>query len=80
MSLREQFREGLYDVERKPRLNFTRNYFLEFSLDKDLDFEELKEFYQELRDHPEYLVLQRQTESLREKLKDRGGGGWLASY
>ena len=67
MSLREKFREGLYDAERKPRLNFARNYFLEFSLDKDLDFEELKEFYSNWRDYDEYIVLQKQSENLRNK-------------
>ena len=67
MSLREQFREGLYDVERKPRLNFARNYFLEFSLDKDFDFEELKEFYRDWRNYDEYVVLQKQSENSRNK-------------
>ena len=67
LSLREKFREGLYDVECKPRLNFARNYFLEFSLDKDLDFEELKEFYCDWRDYDEYIVLQKQLENLRNK-------------
>jgi hypothetical protein len=67
LSLREKFREGLYDVERKPRLNFTRNYFLEFSLDKDLDFEELKEFYRNWKAYDEYVILQKQSENLRNK-------------
>ena len=67
MSLREKFREGLYDTERKPRLNFARNYFLEFSLDKDLDFEELKEFYRDWRDYAEYVVLQKQSDNSRNK-------------
>jgi hypothetical protein len=67
LSLREKFREGLYDTEHKPRLNFARNYFLEFSLDKDLDFEELQEFYRYWRDYAEYLVLQQQPESLSNK-------------
>ncbi len=67
MFLREKFREGLCDSERKPRLNFARNYFLEFSLDKDLDFEELKEFYRNWRDYDEYVVLQKQSENLRNK-------------
>ena len=67
MSLREKFREGLYDVERKPRLNFARNYFLGFSLGKDLDFEELKEFYRDWRDYDEYVVLQKQSDNLRNK-------------
>ena len=64
LSLREKFREGLYDAEHKPRLNFARNYFLEFSLGKDLDFEELKEFYHDWRDYDEYVVLQKQSENL----------------
>ena len=67
LSLREKFREGLYDAERKPRLNFARNYFLEFSLDKDLNFEELKEFYRNWRDYDEYVVLQKQSDNMRNK-------------
>ena len=65
MSLRERFREGLYDSEHKPRLNFARNYFLEFSLSLDIDFKELEKFYLDWRDYSEYLVLQKQSESLR---------------
>lgn len=68
-SLRERFREGIYDAEHKPRLAFARNYFLEFSLDKDLDFNELQDFYLDWRDYIEYLVLQKQTDSLRVKGK-----------
>jgi len=56
-----KFREGLYDSERKPRLNYARNYFLEFSLDKDLDFRELERFYNEWRDFIKYIVLQKQS-------------------
>jgi hypothetical protein len=67
LSLRDQFREGLYDAEQKPRLNYARNYFLEFSLDKDIDFKELEEFYNNWRNYVEYLVLQRQTDSVRVK-------------
>ena len=67
MSLRGKFREGLYNEERKPRLNFARNYFLGFSLDKDPDFEELKEFYSDWRDYNEYVVLQKQSDNLRNK-------------
>ena len=67
MSLREKFREGLYDPEDKPHLNYARNYFLGFSIDKDLDFQELKEFYQKWRDFVEYIVLQKQTENQRIK-------------
>jgi hypothetical protein len=64
LSLRDQFREGLYDSEQKPRLNYARNYFLEFSLDKDIDFEELERFYVEWRDYDEYIVFQKQTDKL----------------
>lgn len=67
MSLRERFREGLFDSENKLRLAFARNYFLEFSLDKDLDFKELEKFYLDWREFIEYLVLQKQTESTRVK-------------
>jgi len=67
LSLQERFREGLYDSEHKPRLNYARNYFLEFTIDNDVDFKELKEFYLDWKDFDEYLVLQRQTESLRIK-------------
>jgi hypothetical protein len=64
LSLREQFRDGLYDSEHKPRLNYARSYFLEFSLDKDIDFEELERFYVEWRDYDEYIVFQKQTDKL----------------
>jgi hypothetical protein len=67
LSLQERFRDGLYDSEHKPRLNYARNYFLEFSIDNDIDFKELKEFYINWKDFDEYLVLQKQTESLRIK-------------
>ena len=67
MSLRDCFREGLLDSENKPRLNYARNYFLEFSLDKDLDFNELERFYVDWREFIEYIVVQKQTESLRTK-------------
>ena len=59
LSLRDRFREGLYDTEHKPRLNFARSYFLEFSIDKDLDLKELEEFYKNWMDFDEYLVLQK---------------------
>ena len=65
LSLRERFREGLYDSKHKPRLAFARNYFLEFSLDNDLSFEELNDFYTTWRDYDEFLILQKQTENLR---------------
>jgi hypothetical protein len=67
LSLREKFRKRLYNNEDKPRLNYARNYFLGFSIDKDLDFQELKEFYLTWRDFIEYIVLQKQTENLRIK-------------
>jgi hypothetical protein len=67
LSLRERFREELYDSEQKPRLNYARNYFIDFSIDKDLDFQELQEFYLEWRDYDEYIVLQKQTDNLRVK-------------
>jgi hypothetical protein len=67
MALREAFREGLYDSERKPRLDFARNYFLGFSIDRDPDFEELTEFYAGWRDFIEYMVLQKQEDDLRVK-------------
>ena len=66
-SIREKFREGLYDSKRKPRLNYAQNYFLEFSLDKDLNFRELERFYNEWRDFIEYIVLQKQSDSLKVK-------------
>ncbi len=67
MSLREKFREGLYDSEHKPRLNFARNYFLEFSLDQNLVFKEFQKFYLDWRDKDEYVVLQKQSENLKNK-------------
>lgn len=67
MSLRDEFRENLFDSEHKPRLSFARNYFLEFSVDKDLDFEELQKFYVDWRDFIEYMVVQKQTDNLRVK-------------
>jgi hypothetical protein len=66
-AIREKFREGLYDSKQKPRLNYARNYFLGFSIDRALDFQELREFYLEWRDFDEYLVLQKQIDSLRVK-------------
>jgi len=65
LSLREQFREELYDSESKPRLNYARNYFLEFSLDKDIDFKELVKFYKDWVEYDEYLVIQKQSDNLR---------------
>ena len=67
MSLREKYREELYDAEHKPRLNYARSYFRDFSIDQDFYFNELQEFFQEWRDFDEYLVLQRQTDNLRIK-------------
>ena len=65
MSLRGTFKKEIYDSEQKPRLNFARNYFLGFSIDKDPDFEELEEFYAGWRDFIEYMVLQKQEDNLR---------------
>ncbi|MHA2428062.1 MAG: rolling circle replication-associated protein [Candidatus Hermodarchaeia archaeon] len=48
-------------------MNYARNYFLGFSIDKDLDFQELQEFYCKWRGFVEYLVLQNQTDKLRVK-------------
>jgi hypothetical protein len=59
MSLRDKFKKEIYDSEQKPRLNFARNHFLGFSIDKDPDFEELEEFYAGWRDLIEYMVLQK---------------------
>jgi hypothetical protein len=67
MSLQEKYRKELYDAENKPRLNYARSYFRDFSIDQDFDFNELQEFYQEWRDFDEYLVLQKQTDNLRIK-------------
>jgi hypothetical protein len=67
MSLREKFREGLYDTDDKPRLYYARNYFLGFSIDQDVDFQELQAFYCKWRDFVEYIVLQKQTDKLRIK-------------
>ena len=65
MSLREVFRKEIYDSEKKPRLDFARNYFLGFSIDKDPDFEELEKFYVGWRDFIEYLVIQKQEDNLK---------------
>jgi len=67
LSLREKFKEGLFDSESKPRLNYARNYFLEFSIAKDLDFQELEKFYLDWRDFIEYIVLHEQIDSLKVK-------------
>ena len=67
MSLREKHRKELYDTENKPRLNYARRYFIDFSIDKDLDFQELQEFYLKWRDFDEYMVLQKQAEDLQIK-------------
>jgi hypothetical protein len=65
MSLQEKYREGLYDPKHKPRLSYARNYFLQFTLKRSIDFTELTEFYREWRDYVEYLVLQEQTKNLK---------------
>ena len=48
-------------------MSYARNYFLEFSIDKDLDFQELERFYLKWRDFIEYIVLQKQTDNLKVK-------------
>lgn len=65
MSLQEKLKEGLYDSKGRPRLFYARNYFQQFGLDENSNFQELIEFYLEWRNFDEYLVLQKQTESLR---------------
>ena len=64
MSLRDQFREGLYDVEHKPRLAYARSYFLGYA-DRDPDLEGLEKFYVDWRDYDEYIVVQKQSDNLR---------------
>jgi hypothetical protein len=66
-AIREKFREGLYDAKDKLRLNYARNYFLGFSIDEELDLQELQEFYRKWRDFNEYIVLQKQADNLRMK-------------
>jgi len=67
LSLREKLREGRYDHEDKPRLNYARNYFLGFNIDRDVDFQELQKIYLTWKDFIEYIVLQKQPENLRMK-------------
>ncbi len=55
----------MYDPEHKPRLSFARNYLLQFTIDKGIDFTELTELYKAWRDYDEYMVLQEQTKNLR---------------
>lgn len=57
-------RDGLYDVERKPRLAYARSYFLGYS-DRDPDLEGLEKFYVEWGDYEEYFVIQNQSDNLR---------------
>ena len=64
MSLQDELREGLYNTEHKPRLAYAKNYFLENS-DRDPNLEGLEEFYVKWRDNDEYMVIQKQTDSLR---------------
>jgi hypothetical protein len=49
-SLREKVRDKRYDADDKPRLNYARNYCVGFSLDQDVDFQELQAFYRNWRD------------------------------
>ena len=65
MSLRDIFKKEICDSEQKPHLNFARNYFLGFSIDKDPNFKELEEYYLDWRNYIEYLVLQRQEDNLK---------------
>ncbi|MEE9510261.1 MAG: hypothetical protein V3V81_07185, partial [Candidatus Bathyarchaeia archaeon] len=65
MSLQEKYKEGLYDSEHKLRLSFARNYILQFTINKGIDFTELTELNREWRDYDEYMVLQEQTKNLR---------------
>jgi len=57
-------RDGLYDIEHKPRLAYARSYFLGYR-DRDPDLEGLKQFYVEWRDFNEYIVVQKQSDNLR---------------
>ena len=66
MSLEDELREGLHDVEHKPRLAYARGYFLGYR-DRDPDLEGLADFYVEWRDFDEYMVVQKQTGNLRFK-------------
>lgn len=69
MSLQEKLREGLYDSKCRPRLFYARNYFQQFGSEADSNFKELQDFYLEWRNFDEYLVLQKQIESLKVKGK-----------
>lgn len=66
-SIQEKFRIGLYDSKGRPRLYYARNYFQQFGLGENSDFREIQEFYLKWRNFDEYLVLQKQMESLRVK-------------
>ena len=67
MSLHDKLREGLYDAQGRPRLSYARNYFQQYGLDEDSNFQELGDFYLEWRNFDEYIILQKQTESQRTK-------------
>ena len=69
MSLQERLREGLYDSKGRPRLFYARNYFQQFGLGAESNFKELIEYQLKWREFNEYLVLQKQTESLKVKGK-----------
>jgi len=64
MSLRDEFRKGLYDEEHKPRLAYAKSYFMDNS-EEDPDLEGLEDFYVDWRNYDEYMVIQKQTESLK---------------
>ncbi|MCJ7635100.1 hypothetical protein MUP77_22255 [Candidatus Bathyarchaeota archaeon] len=55
---------GLYDSGHRPRLEYAKSYFLGYT-DRDPDLEGLKDFYCDWRDYSEYMLIQKQTESLR---------------
>ena len=63
MSLKDQLREGLYDVEHKPRLAYARGYFLGYE-DRYPGLKWLEDFYVKWRNFDENMVVQKQTDSL----------------
>ena len=68
VSPRERFEaQGLIKFD-KPRLNYARNFFLEFDLEPDLDG--IEEFYEYWRSFKEYIVIQR-SEWKKNELENR---------
>lgn len=59
--------KGCMILKEVPRLFYARNYFQQFGLDEDSNFQELGDFYLEWRNFDEYIVIQKQTESQRTK-------------